>query len=689
MTRWVASSGDGFRRGRLSGAGLLRARLRFALGLGCVLGLVKAALVWAQPVAPRIGYVHPAGGQIGTTVEVTVGGRGLARVDRVLWDRPGVEAEVLEYHRPMSPARFNELRDELRQLAERRRAWMNARRSGGLESGAPHAWTNADEERWQQIVNEILANPPNRNATPALAERVRLRVRIAETVVPGEMELRLAGPAGVSNPFRFFVGVCPEQSEPAAEMPNPELERFLARLGRLPETGRDASGPVPVELPVVLNGQILPGTTDRYIFRARRGQRLVAALQARALIPYLADAVPGWFQAVLVLRDVQGRELAACDDFRFEPDPVLFCEIPEDGLYTLEVRDALYRGREDFVYRLTVGEIPWVTDVFPLGGRVGEPLTLDLVGWNLPVERLTIPTEGLDPGLQRIRLKAGSLDLGSVWLALDTLPEAGESEPNDGPAGACRLDLPCVVNGRIEKPGDEDVYRFAGRAGQVVVLEVLARRLGSPLDARLECGRGSDEVLASADDVPDPSCGWLTHQADPWLQLTIPEDGEYWVRLTDTQGKGGSAYGYRLRLSQARPGFAVYWTPSALAVRPGGTVTGMVHVVRRDGFDGPVTLSLREGPPGATLVPARVPAGTNQVPVQLRVPGGTRRGTWRVVLEARAELAGSVGVQTVQPAEEWMQAFFYRHLLPASELWLTVNGGPLGVRPLQGAAVRR
>jgi hypothetical protein len=32
-------------------------------------------------------------------------------------------------------------------------------------------------------------------------------------------------------------------------------------------------------------------------------------------------------------------------------------------------RDALYRGREDFVYRIAIGELPFVTDIFPLGGR--------------------------------------------------------------------------------------------------------------------------------------------------------------------------------------------------------------------------------------------------------------------------------------------------------------------------------
>ena len=40
--------------------------------------------------------------------------------------------------------------------------------------------------------------------------------------------------------------------------------------------------------------------------------------------------------------------------------------IPESGEYVLEIKDSIYRGREDFVYRITLGEEPFVTGIFPL-----------------------------------------------------------------------------------------------------------------------------------------------------------------------------------------------------------------------------------------------------------------------------------------------------------------------------------
>ena len=103
-------------------------------------------------------------------------------------------------------------------------------------------------------------------------------------------------------------------------------------------------------------------------------------------MPYLADAVPGWFQAVLTLYDAAGKEVAYDDDFRFHPDPVLHYVVPNDGEYTVEIKDALYRGREDFVYRISIGELPFVTGIFPLGGKAGARTSVELSGWNLPDE---------------------------------------------------------------------------------------------------------------------------------------------------------------------------------------------------------------------------------------------------------------------------------------------------------------
>src|ERR1035437_8645521 len=83
-----------------------------------------------------------------------------------------------------------------------------------------------------------------------------------------------------------------------------------------------------ITLPCTVNGQVASGEVNRYRFKARKGQRLVLTTEARSLIPYIADAVPGWFQPVLALYDATGKELAYDDDYRFNPDPVIFFEVP-------------------------------------------------------------------------------------------------------------------------------------------------------------------------------------------------------------------------------------------------------------------------------------------------------------------------------------------------------------------------
>ena len=103
---------------------------------------------------------------------------------------------------------------------------------------------------------------------------------------------------------------------------------------------------------------------------------------------------------VVAVRDAKGRELAYGDDFRFDPDPVFCCKVPDDGDYVLEVRDSIFRGREDFVYRISVGELPFVTAVFPLGGRQGEPLVTAVRGWNLPGDKLELDTPRRRPVLR-------------------------------------------------------------------------------------------------------------------------------------------------------------------------------------------------------------------------------------------------------------------------------------------------
>jgi len=651
------------RRGQIAGPGI-RARWQAFLALAACLAVVSA--VRGQPFTPHVGYVYPGGGRQGATFEVVVGGQYLGSVSNAYVTGAGVQARVVEYNRPLNQKQFGELRDKLRELQDKRLA---ARQS----PSSTNVWTAADDKTLTEIRDRILKNPPNRQGNPALAEAVTVEITLGPDAEAGEREIRLGTPNGLSNPLIFCVGQLPEVAKPAAKSPNPDLDRFLARLGRKPASS-SAKSETRVTLPTVVNGQIMPGAVDRYRFGARKGQRLVVAAHARGLIPYLSDAVPGWFQATLALYDAKGKELAYDDDYRFNPDPVLFYEIPSDGEYVVAIKDSIYRGREDFVYRITLGELPFVTTIFPLGGQAGTQTPVALAGWNLPVTRLTQDNSERGPGVYPLFMRKEELISNRVPFAVDMLPEGLEQEPNGAQANAQLVTLPVILNGRIDRPGDWDVFRIDGRAGAGLVAEVYARRLASPLDSVLKLTDATGRQLAFNDDHEDKGAGLDTHYADSYLRATLPANGTYYLHLGDAQHQGGPEYAYRLRISPPRPDFELRVVPSSVTVRGGMAVPFTVFALRKDGFADEIAVVLKDAPRGFTLSGGRVPAGHDQVRLTLSAPPMPEPAPLRVSLEGRALIHGQAVFHLAVPADDMMQAFMYRHLVPAKELQVAVSG---------------
>ena len=633
--------------------------------------MLGAAQAWGQ-AGPHVGYVYPAGGRQGTVVRVTVGGQGLGEPAAVYVSGTGVSASVVDFVRPLTDQERSRTATFLRDLVRRRwSAQVLAAPPAEAATMAPlpdHPWLrDLDDQNPREIANlrARLFNPKSQ-PNAQLAEQVEIAVTLDAAAPPGDRELRLVTAGGLSNPLRFEVSALPE-----------------VRAEEIVSPGQGDA--VPADLPVVLNGQITPGDTDRFRLRARQGQQLVVRAEARRLMPYLADAVPGWFQAAVALSDPQGHVVARADHWRFDQDPVLFYTVPADGVYGLEVRDALYRGREDFVYRVTVGELPCITRIFPLGGREGTPTVATLAGVNLPAQSLELDTT---PGGGAIRQATAGGAPGrsnAVRYAVDTLPEALETEPNDTAATAQKVALGTIINGRIGKPGDLDVFRFDGHAGDEIVAEVWARRLDSPLDGALQLVNAAGEVVAANDDHDDPEFGLLTHQADPYLRLKLPADGAYWVYLRDAERQGGEDYAYRLHLRAAQPDFALRVTPSSLTMPGRRAATATVRVVRKDGWDGDIEVVLKDAPAGFTLAAAKIPAGKDTVQVVLMAPKAAPYQQGPVRLEGRATMGGAVVTRPVVAAEDMMQAFAYRSLVPQQELVVAITGSravPAVWRPL-------
>jgi len=649
---------------------------------------------------PAIGYVYPAGGQAGETFEVTIGGQFLRGVNGAIVSGSGVHAKVADRGMLITQMEVESLREKMRALQEKRRlasglgpsSRPTSRPAGKASSQAASkstsqaassiasqpvavVWTAEDQKLVEELTEKLAVFMRGR-AVPALADIVTLQITIDADAAPGRRELRLDAAGGASNPLAFDVGTLPEFSRKPAKGEAAFGISGEFRSGRPPRPA-EPQPDTNITLPAVVNGQLTAGAVDRYAFAARKGRRLVIAAEARELHPYIADAVPGWLQAVLVVCDAQGHEIAYADHFRFHPDPVVYVEIPTDGQYTLQVRDALYRGREDFVYRVSLGELPYVTSAFPLGGRAGERTSVELTGWNLTQTKVTMDCTDKSASQYLLPIGGAGGAINRVPFAADSLPECMEKEPNDDAATAQAVALPIMINGRIDKPGDCDVFSFKGSAGDKVVAEVYARRLGSSLDSAITLVDANGKQLAFNDDHEDAGAALTTHQADSWLSATLPADGTYYVQVCDVQHKGGPEYAYRLRISAPEPDFELRVMPSAINARSGGSIPLTVHAIRKDGFAGEISLALKNAPKGYSLAGGRLQAQKDEVRMTLSGPREFNPERVSLEIEGKAVIDGHDVVRKAAPADNVMQAFAYWHLAPADNLLVTVIGRPL------------
>jgi hypothetical protein len=686
---------------------------------GLALLLAATSPAWAQD--QHIGYVYPAGGQQGTTFPIRLGGQRLADPSGLVVSGDGVSVRLVDYYRIIDNQELTMLSQQLKELKRKettvdgelaaRMAWFEFPAPIGPDTGpdgtrsiiCPSCGTanpidalvcvrcnvklekprdpnpseigtkgrpprTEQEVAKQNLIERIERRFAEDERNPAVRSQTELlfaEVAIAPDAKPGRREIRVITRRGISNPLPFFVGQVPEVArKPMKTCPLPVLgKEHLAQRKR--PAGEEE---MRVAAPCTMNGQVGPGEVNRYRFPAAKGQRLVISARARELVPYVADCVPGWFQAVLKLYDSGGREVAYSDDFLFNPDPTIFFEVPEDGEYVLTINEALFRGRESFVYRITVGELPFVTGLFPLGGRAGEPVRIEMNGWNLGKAALSPPPRDAGPGLYMLAATDGKLVSNAVPFALDTLPECLEQEPNDGPPGAQKVALPVIVNGRADRPGDWDVFEVEGKAGETIVAEVHARRLGSPLDSFVKVTGADGRIIALNDDHFDAASGLNTDHADSYLMVKLPADGKYFIHLGDTRRHAGKDYAYRLRISPPRPDFALRLIPSRICIRSKASATVTVFAIRKDGFNGPIKLGFKELPQGLESAGATLAAGAETAGLALKTSLSEMEKPVNLTVLGRAKMGDQEIVREAVASEDRMQAFLWRHLLPAEDL---------------------
>ncbi|MCA9041093.1 MAG: PPC domain-containing protein [Planctomycetaceae bacterium] len=152
------------------------------------------------------------------------------------------------------------------------------------------------------------------------------------------------------------------------------------------------------------------------------------------------------------------------------------------------------------------------------------------------------------PGLRRWQVWNSQGITPFMPFVIGDLPEIVEEEIDGDPIPTA-VTLPITINGRIFPREDVDIWTFSGNAGDIVHAEVMASRIGSPLDARLELRNASGLLIAENDDH---------HGADSFLKFELPEAGEYAIQITDVNYDGLQPYVYRLTLSTGPHLEAIY-----------------------------------------------------------------------------------------------------------------------------------
>ena len=363
--------------------------------------------------------------------------------------------------------------------------------------------------------------------------------------------------------------------------------------------------PAVTNLPCVLDGQIMPGETDTWTLYLKKGRTITLRTVARELQPYIGDAVPGFFNPSLTIFNPWGKEVAFADDNFFHPDSVLVFTPPADGHYRLDIHDVLYRGRADFVYSITVEE----------GAHPVDPRKASL--WPNPV-------------------------------------------PNPPDVAATQ-----VFKGVVSRPGVAVAHDFTVEKPGKYTIDLLARRVGSPLDGRVTVLRqGSKKPVAVFNDATNTVFRGSLIQAecDPVGTCSLAA-GKYTLRVEDEAGKGGAEWSYALRVYPAAPSFEVWSSKSSFSFKAKTrSVPAMFHVVRHGGFNGPVQLLETDD---FKFVPEVMPAGTNSMKIAIYAKNPQSRDAHEVRFQACAKVNGHPVTVEIHPADVYNQAFAWDHLLPA------------------------
>ena len=407
-------------------------------------------------VHPVASYIFPAGGQIGTEVEVKVGGMYFHGFADFQMHGQGIE------HSP-----------------------------------------KVQETETVYFRGPLIYQPASQKAEDYPSDYLG-KVKIAKDASFGNRYWTCQTIQGKTSPMQFVIGKHPEMIE-------------IEREG-------DSSPVVVKQLPIAINGRIHPREdVDLWSIELQAGQPVSCRLNSTQL------GYP--LEPIVEVFGPDQRRVAAETTYH-GADPTLHFRTDRSGKYTVKVTDARSYGGQNFVYRLTLLPEAIPTYVFPLGGKQGEELSLEVGGPNYKTTRQSITLRNT-VSQQTFYSPDGT----GFPLDVEEYPEFLENPSKP-------LPVPCVANGRISKPTEVDEWQLNLPAKTSVQLDVLAATLGSPLDSFLEVIGPDEKLLKNNDDAAKGN-------PDSSLLIQTRQEGLHKVRISERYAhRGGPEFAYRLKVTK-------------------------------------------------------------------------------------------------------------------------------------------
>lgn len=428
---------------------------------------------------------------------------------------------------------------------------------------------------------------------------LKIKVAVAADALPGVRDLRVLTRQGISTVAQLVVVEDPV----IVEQPKND-------------TAAEAQA---ITLPATVCGCIEKAEdVDFFKFPVEAGQSLVFHVRSQRLQDRIHD-LQTHSDPILTIRNAQGSTIAASDN-AFYADPFLCQRFEQAGEYLLEIRDVRYTGNLYWEYAVEIHSRPFVRTVFPLAITAGKETKLMAIGSQLPASgagfqpanELTLGAglvENLPPGINRLRLPFADRLSNPIATYVTSLPVVTETTENNNEFAATlnsqpsAINLPCVINGRIESPGDVDCFDFEARQGDKLSFEVKARRLQSELDSTIRILNEKGATLAENDDIRIGKRG----SPDSWIEnFPVPADGKYLLEIRDLHLRGGDNFVYAIEVTPARPYFNLYADTDKTAISPGVNGVLFVKIERKNGFAGAVQLHVDGLPAGITAECGRI-----------------------------------------------------------------------------------